>query len=43
MYSGLDPQLRQAAIRQIESHIVKLERDGKVAASENPTGAYAVR
>ena len=42
MYSGLDPQLRQAAIRQIESHIVKLERDGRVAASKGESGEYAL-
>lgn len=30
MYSGLDPSLRQTAMRQIEAHIVKLEDEGKV-------------
>jgi glyoxylase-like metal-dependent hydrolase (beta-lactamase superfamily II) len=42
MYAGLDPSLHNHARRQILSHLMKLEREGKVSPAEREGGLYTL-
>lgn len=43
MYVGLDSRLHGAARNQVRSHLMKLEREGKVAPLQGGDGGYALR